>query len=1134
MNKRLLFNTLCVIAITIAGVGTSKAFSSSGYATSSALSKGKWVKIAIPEDGMYQITFDELTRMGFENPQKVGIFGTGGHPLSEILNGSNIDDLKQVPSKIFGNKLCFYACGPVQYTMETPTTTPHFTRKINSCSTMGYYFIGELDSAPMQPQSVTYGITGTKVRDSSLDYWHHEEELLSASQSGKEFLGEALTGGTITIPYSLPQVCGDSAIVLNPRAAVKSKNVSFLALKFNSNDIELTTQESKIFSATSEYVFYNTAQPVVTIRENNGNTIPETGEVTMTINASQPYVWSRLDYCMITYYHINNLRGATGNQMRMGFNKVSSADIIAIDGATATTQLWNIDNPLVPKNYTLNPKDGFRGFTPLYTIDYTQFIAFDPAMELMSIAGYEQVENQNIHGMAIPNMVIVTNETLMPQAERVAQLHRDNDNMVVHVLDQQHIFNEFSSGTPDPMAIRIMNKMFYDRDLNGKFKYLLMFGSGSYDNRQLLAKNPCNIITYETSVSHDENNSYVSDDFFGQLDDNSGANPAGDLLRLGVGRIPCASLEEAQTDVDKLINYVNNPDYGPWRNNALFIADYVYGPPEAPSTETFLHENQAEGVVNLINDELNIGFVANKVYVHQFPIDPATGFLPDGRKSMNSLLENGQYFMTYVGHANPNQLTKEVQLWTTYESRRVNNTHLPIVTTACCDVARYDGTQRGLMEIMFHNPNGGAIAMLATTRAAYANGNDAINRAFVSYLFNYNSSKTMTTLGEAYMLSKQWFGTATSCNKMMFSLFGDPAMKVNYPKPLFKLTKINNTAVGDNNISVRPMQQVTVEAQVMKPDGTTIDNNFNGDATLAIYDYQKKETTFNNRDIFYPRQLLTSINGRVVNGVFTGKAIIPRHTLSPWSSGLVSVYAHRDNSDDMVNGSFNKLVINDYVATSPITVHDDTPPTINAIYFNDQHDFDACSTISPASTLYINATDDNAFNNQSLAIGNSMDLKIDGGKSSLYNVTAYATLTNDGKTLNVEMPLVLEPGDHTLQYNVYDIAGNMTTRTINFAVSSAQQAQLTVEQEPAVNVATFNFTSNLNFTPTVAIKVIDNQGNVVLRKTTSSFPFNWDLKVSNGRIPAGVYTIYGKFNNGTIYGGTAKATLIVAEEQKIQ
>lgn len=277
-------------------------------------------------------------------------------------------------------------------------------------------------------------------------------------------------------------------------------------------------------------------------------------------------------------------------------------------------------------------------------------------------------------------------------------------------------------------------------------------------------------------------------------------------------------------------------------------------------------------MVNLINDELNIGFVANKVYVHQFPIDPATGFLPDGRKSMNSLLENGQYFMTYVGHANPNQLTKEVQLWTTYESRRVNNTHLPIVTTACCDVARYDGTQRGLMEIMFHNPNGGAIAMLATTRAAYANGNDAINRAFVSYLFNYNSSKTMTTLGEAYMLSKQWFGTATSCNKMMFSLFGDPAMKVNYPKPLFKLTKINNTAVGDNNISVRPMQQVTVEAQVMKPDGTTIDNNFNGDATLAIYDYQKKETTFNNRDIFYPRQLLTSINGRVVNGVFTGKA----------------------------------------------------------------------------------------------------------------------------------------------------------------------------------------------------------------------------------------------------------------------
>ncbi len=1132
MNKQFLFSILCVIALSIVGFGTVSAFPLKNYATTSKLSKGRWVKIAIPEDGMYQITFSELNLMGFSNPQKVGIFGTGGHPLSEVLDGYAVDDLKQVPSKIYGNKLCFYACGPVEYTMNTSEAIPHFTQKVNSCSTMGYYFIGEIEDTPLQPQTITYGITGSKVRNTSLDYFHHETEETSMSQSGKEFLGELMTNGTITIPYTLPKLCGDSTIIINPRVAVKSKNVSYLALKLNGENIELDLQESKIYSASSEYVFYNTSQPVATFKKGNGTTIPGTGEVTMSINAYSPYIWARLDYCMITYYHTNNLNNASGNQLRMGFDKVSSTDIIAINGANSSTQLWNIDNPLIPKNYTISKKNGISGFTPLYSVDYTQFIAFDPSKDLKSIAGYEVVENQDIHGLEVPNMVIVTNETLLPQAERVAQMHRDNDNMVVHVLDQQKIFNEFSSGTPDPMAIRLMNKMFYDRSVLGKFKYLLMFGSGSYDNRQLLAKNPCNIITYESKVSNDENNSFVSDDFFGFLDNNSGANPPGELLRLGVGRIPCASVEEAEADVDKLLNYVNNPDFGPWRNNALFVADFAYTKPD----ESYMHESQAEGIGNIINDELNIGLIKNKVYVTQFPKDPSSGFLLEGRRSMNMLLESGQFFMTYVGHANPNSLTKEVKLWTSYESKHATHPHLPIITTACCDVARYDGSQRGLMEVMFHNPNGGAIAVLATTRSAYANGNDAMNKAFVRNFFCYNTNGNMPTLGEAYMLAKQSFGTTTAYNKMMFSLLGDPAMKVYYPKPLFNITKINNknVATSTTNIATGALQQITVEAKVMTPDGSAVDNTFNGNATLSIYDYQKKETTYNNRDIFYPRQLLTEVSGRVKNGIFTGKAIIPRYTLTPGGAGLLTVYAHRDNSNEMVNGSYDKLVIASYSASNAHTIHDNTPPTIDAIYFNDKQDFEMCNTINPSSTLYIVANDDNAFNNQNLSVGNSMDLKLDGGKTSIPNVKAFASMTNEGKTLTVEMPLELKPGDHTLQYSVYDIAGNLTTRTINFAVSSAQQAQLTVEQEPAVNVATFNFTSDLNFTPPVTIKVIDSRGSMRWNQTINNFPYDWNLIGTNGRLPAGVYTIYGKYNNGTIYGGTTKGTLVVAEELKMQ
>ena len=57
------------------------------------------------------------------------------------------------------------------------------------------------------------------------------------------------------------------------------------------------------------------------------------------------------------------------------------------------------------------------------------------------------------------------------------------------------------------------------------------------------------------------------------LSDNSGYNITNEALRIGVGRIPSADVAEARSDVDKLLNYVNDPDYGVWRNNALISCD---------------------------------------------------------------------------------------------------------------------------------------------------------------------------------------------------------------------------------------------------------------------------------------------------------------------------------------------------------------------------------------------------------------------------------------------------------------------------------------------------------------------------------------------------------------------------------
>ena len=1135
MHKKFLFNILGLMAVVATTTFSMQAFSTSIYTSTSKLANGRWVKIAIPENGIYQLTFEELSQMGFSNPEAVRIYGKGGYPISELLDGYTPDDLTQIPVKVYDNKICFYGCGPVKYTLSTPTGTPHYTRVFNSYSTKGYYFITQDDgTTPKVPEVITKDNTGTNPRVTSLNYNLHENDLISPGQMGKNMLGENMTNAEITLPYSLPGLKGDSAITINVRAGARVTQSSYIKAELNGIDMNYTLSSAKIYAPANTHVYYNWAEPYSALVPDTDNPVPENGNIRVRVyspNGEVNNAW--LDYILITYCHNNSLENGVDNQLNMGFNKCSVQDLISISNTSPSIEVWNINNPNNPTSYTLTQGDnGYYTFTPGNSNNWNQYVAFDPSKQLKSIDSYTEVENQNIHGLPTPNMVIVTCKNLIPQAERVAQMHRDNDNMIVHVIDEQQIFNEFSSGTPDAMAIRLMSKMFYDRDKN-RFKNLLMFGAGSYDNRKILSSKECQLITYEAENSNDEEYSYVCDDFFGILDDNSGNELAKDYLRLGVGRIPCVTEAEAENDVDKLLNYVNNPDYGAWRNDLLLIAD---------DYDDKKYAFQCEGLTTILDEDLHTGMAQNKVYCSQFPLDPVSQYGLEARKELTSKFKEGQYFMTYVGHGDKSYLTKEQQLWTVIESNTIENKHLPILTTACCDVARYDSNQRGLVEILFHKKGGGAIAMVTSARAVYADDNDALNQAFFRAMFCYHNKGYMPTLGEAYMLCKQSFGKTINYNKMSFMLLGDPAIKINYPKPFFKITKINGNTVGTSTISSGAMQEITVEAKVYTPNGSSVNTNFNGDATLSIYDILKYETTatqqigqiYVDRDIYYPRNLLTRVNGRVVDGVFTAKAVIPRYILSSGGLGSVKVYAHMDDSEEMVNGSFDNLRLNSYDANNPNTVTDDMPPVIEAMYFNDEQTFSNGAFIPSSSTLYIRANDDHSFNTQSLAIGNSMSLQLDNGKTTYPYIKSQAIMSDEGKALAIEFPMNLQEGLHSLLYTVYDAAGNKATQTISFLVGNSSQMSMTVDEEPAVDAATFNITTSLPTTPQVTIKVLDNVGNLVWKTTTANFPYTWDLKDNNGtRVPAGVYKFYCTYEDSSSYGGTEIGHVIVIEPHNV-
>lgn len=1149
MNKRVLQNIVCALFVTCATLSAT-ALEANHFAQSSRLSQGRWAKVAVTQTGMYEISRDQLAKMGFTDPQRIKVYGYGGRMLSEVLLDDLPDDLQQIPALRQEDKICFYAIGNVSMSFKQ-ASYPQFTRNRNTYSIQGYYFLTEDSEDALEPAVNPYLETASTPLTTSYDYLLHENEMRSLSFTGSELLGEDITHGDRTFDFKLVNISTDS-VFLTTRIASKITRASasdhtsdvygqfhcYISDNGTTTQVPYTETASRIKGCTRDYSFYESGEATEVAKlsspEGNGTlryeVIETSGKGIMQV--------ALLDYFIMTYEHHNMLKGQPSDQCLMAYSSTSADDLVQVH-ANSNTQVWDITNPISPINMAVATQHDQICFTPGEQHDPHLYVAFNPDGKLLQIDSFQMVENQDLHATPVPDLLIITTNTLMPQAERVAQLHRQHDGLDVIVVDQEKVFNEFSSGTPSAMAYRLLCKMFYDRDKN-KFKDLLLVGHSSFDNRGIVTGKKDRLICYQTSLSNYDDNSHVIEDFFGYLNDNSGLVITSDSLKIGVGRIPSSSLSEAKNDIDKLYEYVLSPDYGVWRNNYCIWAE------KSTNNENKLHEKQADGINYILENDLNIKMMADKAFVGMFPKDVSESFKAEdkqsstnGRKHIQEMLTEGQYFATYVGHAGPNTFTGS-DIWRSSDVTANRYSHWPIMTTACCDVARFDSDHQGIAEKMFHQRNGGAIALFTTARQVYANSNDSLNRAFVRAMFDYRTSHEMHTLGEVYRTTKQAYGRTSNSNKLNFLLLGDPAIKINYPKPLFKVTKLNNiTLTTSNTVTARPLQRLQIEAQVMNENNpTTVNSSFNGDATISIYDIKRAFMTVpgtgwhdsETHTVYYPQELIARVTGKVVNGIFNGSVIIPRYERAKDGNGncTVSVYAHEEGTDQMVNGLCSQLYIGNYNGTN--IVEDDQAPVIEAMFLNDAEDFTASAQVGTDAMLYIHATDNTAFNIQQQPLGQGMTLRLDNGKTSYNLVKNHAEVSDEGRTLNIAMPLTdLTPGRHTLDFSLADICGNRTNHTISFVVTACNDLTLESTEHASWEQAEIDLTSySLSEPPSVNLKVTNIKGELVWTQMVNQFPYTWDLTNLQGeRVKPGLYKIHGNYENEEGYGGTNIINFVV-------
>lgn len=1002
--------------------------------TSSVLSTGKWVKISTESSGVHKITYSELQNFGFSNPSNISVWGNGGKKLPYMNNEPSTNDLNPIPIYIEkgsdgvfnnGDYILFYAEGTETLTYSTSTSMWYLEQ--HPYTTKIHYFLttdqnqSTIETSVSPLEEVTNNVN---AYDAILTFEQNDTNLV---KSGRDWFGESFditTTRTYNTNLSEPETGSELKVWI--RAAARSSSSSNLQVKVNSQLLGYINFNGVIIGDELADVASVNSQVYTT-------TIPSGGlGVELTYNKSSSSSTAWLDFITINARQKLSYNGTQlffRDNQSIGSGKVS---LFTLQNANSNIKIWDITNI----NETKQIQTLITGSQLTFkqgTETLKQFIAFEPN-SAMNVTLVGEVTNQNLLGLAQPDMVIVTHPLFLNHSNEIASLHQEKDGLNVAVVTNEQVYNEFSSGNPDVSAIRNLMRTLYKRATqeNEMPKYLLLFGDGSYNNLLNSQNNTNFVLTYQSTNSINKTNSFVTDDYFGLLDDDEGG--ADGLLDIGIGRIPVKTQEEADVVVDKIKNYTSTNSFGPWQNQLCFIGDDEDGNIHMQDANTLAE------YVETNHKEYNV----QKIYFDAYKQINSSGgaSYPDATTAINTTVNNGALLINYTGHGNERWLSHEKVLMLDDVLSWQNSNTLSLFVTATCEFSRFDDyhmTSTG--EWILLSPKGGGVALLSTTRLVYSSPNFVLNYNFIENIFKRDTEDAYNTLGDLVRITKNLSGTGY--NKRNFSLLGDPALKLRYPKKQLEIITVNNTPVTEPIDTLKALSEINLTGRVSHFNGTP-DESFNGTATITVFDKAKQITTLANdggSTMTFSSIDNTIYKGKatVENGIFTINFTIPKDINYQYGNGRISLYAENEVETAM---GYNETITVGGINPNPTI--DNKGPLIK-IYLNDET-FINGGISDPNPRLLIKLSDESGINTTGIGIGHDIiatltPLSQQEQKFNLNNY--YQAVIDNFKSGMVDYQLSsLTQGKHTLKVKAWDIYNNSSESEIAFNVTSSDQLKI--------------------------------------------------------------------------------------------
>jgi hypothetical protein len=1008
------------------------------YKASSVLASGNWFKISAVEAGVYKIDVPFLNSLGVTgsiSSAQIRLYGNGGSMLSEANSSKPTDDLEENAIWVEdggdgtlngSDYILFYTNGPDHWLKDS--ANKRFIHQKNIYSDKAFYYLTVGASGlrmPTQNASLPAAATVTSFDER----YFHELDTVNFLSSGKEWFGEEFSnfpGRSLSRNFqlSLSDLISQQATIVTNVAARSVNTLSHFTVAVNNQQVQ---QLSVPAIGTGVYDLF--AQQI----QQADNFILNSNNANVSVNYSQGSFNSQGWLNWFELFARRNLSIIAGKQLLFrDWSSVGNGNAeFVISNADASSQVWDVSDELHPVKMNTSFSTGQLRFTNDVQ-RLREYISFSNNFLTPTAEG--RVNNQNLHSTTEKDFLIVTAPEFLQEAQRLAQFHQQKNSLRTIVVTTDQIFNEFSSGIPDPTAIRDFVKMYYDRyqsTWNQSGKYLLLFGKASFDYKNRIQNNTNKVPSYESNNSIDPLSTYTSDDFFGFLDDNENINSGVVInqLDIGAGRIPAKNIAEAKNFVDKVLDYHSSDALGPWRNNLNFIAD---------DEDNNLHLQDAEILTATVSSTAPV-FNEQKIYLDAFRQESGSsgGRYPQANEAINNNIYNGTLLWNYSGHGGSNRLAEEVVLDQQIVNGWNNRYKLPLFITATCDFAPYDNpSSNSLGENLLVRPKTGAIALMTTTRIVFAFSNRIINNNYLKFAFQPDAKGRYKTLGEAVMAGKNYTYQTSGdiVNNRKFTLLGDPAMSLGFPNYKAKITKVNGKDISAQSDTLRATESVIMDGEVNDDSGNFL-NSFNGTAYLSLFDKPQNITTLANnptsqQTTFQDQEsILFKGKASVQNGKFSFRFKTPKDINYQFGNGKISLYVQNGVNDG--NGFSNNIIIGGISSTAST---DNQGPEIKA-YLNDNKFVNGgISNSSPV--LLINLADSSGINTGNSGIGHDLVATVDNNNNQYFILNNFyeSELDNFQKgSARFQLPQ-LSAGQHSLKIKAWDVLNNSSEYILDFTV----------------------------------------------------------------------------------------------------